>query len=116
MNFVINKLDLPDDIKYEINSYCYNKLGYTIEEERKIDKLRKTNIDNLRIKVELHLWKKMDLSIVWLKPTKNGKYGVYSNFDDECRAICTAYVDGIINYDDFTDLGGNSSDLYKFFY
>ena len=32
MELIIEKLDLPCDLKKEIYTYCYNELGYTIDE------------------------------------------------------------------------------------
>ena len=69
MNIIINKLDLPIDMKYEINKYCYDNLGYTIKEIGKIHSLKIKNYKNkLYLKIELLCWIHSGLSIQWLKP------------------------------------------------
>ena len=55
MNVIVNKLDLPCDIKGVINSYCSNKLGYTGEELKAIEKIkenRRNKFMKLRQKLE----------------------------------------------------------------
>ena len=41
MNIIINKLQLPCDMKYEIDSFCYDNCGYTSEEINSIEILKK---------------------------------------------------------------------------
>jgi len=38
MNAIIDSLNLPCDIKYEIKNYCYDNLGYTYDELNEIKK------------------------------------------------------------------------------
>ena len=56
MNVIINKLDLPCDIKGVINSYCSDKFGYTGEDLKAIEKIkenRRNKFMKLRQKLEL---------------------------------------------------------------
>ena len=76
MDLIIQKLDLPCDIKMEIYNYCYNELGYTIDELNIInnEKQKKKNIFlKLRLKVALSEWYKFAVSVSWLK--SRGVYG-----------------------------------------
>ena len=53
MNIIINKFQLPCDMKYEIDSFCYDNCGYTSEEIDSIKILKKKYRSNfLRIKID----------------------------------------------------------------
>ena len=76
MDLIIQKLDLPCDIKMEIYNYCYNEIGYTVDEmeQIEIEKQKKRNIFlKLRLKVALSEWYKFAVSVSWLK--SRGVYG-----------------------------------------
>lgn len=76
MNIIIDKLNLCEDMKREIISYCYNREGYNIEEINYITKkksLPRNIFMNNRIKIELAEWKKYGVSVSWLRGG-----GVYS--------------------------------------
>ena len=81
MNVIINKLDLPCDIKGVINSYCSNKFGYTGEDLKAIEKIkenRRNKFMKLRQKLELAEWYRMGVSVHWLHPGRYGG-GVYGD-------------------------------------
>ena len=76
MNIVISKLDLPCDIKYIVNNFCYNNQGFNIHQITCIEKEKKKNKTNflkLRHKLELMEWYRLGVSVTWLKP--DGVYG-----------------------------------------
>ena len=76
MDLIIQKLDLPCDLKMEIHNYCYNEIGYTVDEmeQIEIEKQKKRNIFlKLRLKVALSEWYKFAVSVSWLK--SRGVYG-----------------------------------------
>lgn len=76
MDLIIQKLDLPCDLKMEIHNYCYNEIGYTVDEMKQIEieKQKKRNIFlKLRLKVALSEWYKFAVSVSWLK--SRGVYG-----------------------------------------
>ena len=76
MNIIIEKLNLCEDMKKEIISYCYNKEGYNTEEMNFIKKMKsipRNIFMNNRIKVELAEWKKYGVAVCWLRGG-----GVYS--------------------------------------
>lgn len=80
MKVIVNKLDLPYDIKWVINSYLSNKLGYTDENLKEIEQIkgRKRNkFMKLRQKLELAVWYKFNVSVSWLTHggRGNGWYG-----------------------------------------
>lgn len=105
MNIIINKLQLPYDMKYEIDSFCYDNCGYTSEEIDFKEILKKRYKSNfLRIKIELLAWKNQNLSIIWLKPTKHGKSGYYISDEDERNNIDDALFNNIINKDEWAEL------------
>ena len=53
MNIIINKFQLPCDMKYEIDSFCYDNCGYTSEEIDFKEILKKRYRSNfLRIKID----------------------------------------------------------------
>lgn len=75
MNVIIDKLDLPYDIKYELYNYCYNEHGYTMNEINKIKHIKKNKREKfmrLRLKMELGEWYKYNVSVYWL--TGGGAY------------------------------------------
>lgn len=75
MNVIVNKLDLPHDIKEVIESYCCNKLGYTYENLKVIEKIKekkKNKFMKLRQQLELAQWYNLGVSVNWLRP---GQYG-----------------------------------------
>ena len=75
MNIIINKLDLPCDLKNEIYKYSYNSEGYTVDDLTAIKKeknKKRTQFMKLRIKLELVEWYRMGVAVCWLRP---GKYG-----------------------------------------
>ena len=105
MNVVLNKLDLPCDIKYVVKNFIYNDLGYTVEELRCIENIKKEQkIVKIRQKVELNEWKKLGVSIGWLRPfrNKNGKYigGAFLSQKDEFDAIVNAHQNLLISFHD----------------
>lgn len=76
MDIIINKFDLPCDIKNELYKYCYNKLGYTmsdIDKIKHIKKNRRQKFIKLRVKLELAVWYKYNVSVSWLR--RGGAYG-----------------------------------------
>ena len=88
MNIVVNKMDLPYDLKYVISSFVYDKLGYSYEQLQEIEKSKKSQeFVKLRQKFELHYWKDSGCSIQWLKPTKNTRCGAYLNKLHELNTI-----------------------------
>ena len=89
MNIIIDSLQLPNDMKFEINRYCYNNLGYTFIELQEIEKIKKERKwYNLRLKIELWEWKRLGTSISWLRPLNDGRYkGVYKDIKDEVQTI-----------------------------
>lgn len=79
MNVIVNKLDLPHDIKEVIESYCCNKLGYTYENLKVIEKIKekkRNKFMKLRQKLELVQWYNLGVSVCWLRPGEYG-WGVY---------------------------------------
>ena len=86
MSTIIKKLNLPCDIKYVINSFLYNDLGYTHEEVFAIEKYRQNgHFQMQRITLELWKWKDMNASVQFLRGSNNGiSYrGVFKNIIDE---------------------------------
>lgn len=84
MNIIINKLDLPCDLKNEIYKYSYNSEGYTVDDLNAIKKQKnkkRTQFMKLRIKLELVEWYRMDVNVCWLRPGLGGGSGVYGNQD-----------------------------------
>lgn len=74
MNIIVDKLNLPCDIKREICNYCYDKLGYTnadINRIKHIKRNRRNKFIKLRHKLELAQWYKFNVSVTWL--THNGR-------------------------------------------
>lgn len=88
MNIVINKFDLPCDLKYVITSFVYDNLGYSYEQLQEIEKSKKNQeLVKLRQKFELHYWKNSGCSIQWLRPTKSTVRGAYLNKLHELNTI-----------------------------
>lgn len=59
MNIIVDKLNLPCDMKREICKYCYDELGYTIEDLNAIKKeknKKRNKFMKLRQKLELSKW------------------------------------------------------------
>mgnify|MGYP001180596534 FL=1 len=76
MNIIINKFDLPCDIKNELYKYCYDRLGYTVSDITRIKDIKKNRRQKfikLRVKLELSEWYKHNVSVYWL--TGGGAYG-----------------------------------------
>ena len=76
MNIIINKLDLPCDLKNEIYKYSYNSEGYTVDDLNAIKKHKNKKITQfmkLRHKLELAEWYKYNVSVCWLR--RGGAYG-----------------------------------------
>lgn len=76
MNIIINKLDLPCDLKNEIHKYIYNSEGYTVDDLNAIKKQKnkkRNKFMKLRIKLELAEWYKYNVSVCWLRG--RGAYG-----------------------------------------
>ena len=76
MNIIINKLDLPRDLKNEIYKYSYNSEGYSVNDLVAIDKQKnkkRTQFMKLRIKLELVGWYKWGFNVSYLKG--GGYYG-----------------------------------------
>ena len=68
-------------MKRVINSYCSNKLGYTCENLKAIEKIkdkRRNKFIKLRQKLELAEWYTMGVSVYWLHPGRYGG-GVYGD-------------------------------------
>ena len=79
METIISKFNLPCDLKQIIYEYCYDKLGYTINELSFIEKEKqksKNKFLKFRHKIELSEWYKFNVSVCWLKP--DGVYGIKS--------------------------------------
>ena len=83
MNIIINKLDLPCDLKNEIYKYSYNNEGYSVNDLNVIKKQKnkkRTQFMKLRIKLELVEWYRMGVAVCWLRPSGlAGGSGVYGN-------------------------------------
>ena len=76
MNIIINKFDLPCDIKNELYKYCYDRLGYTVSDITRIKDIKKNRRQKfikLRVKLELAEWYKYNVSVSWLRI--GGAYG-----------------------------------------
>lgn len=75
MNVIVDKLDLPCDMKREIKGYCINEVGYSGEDLKSIEKIkgkRRNKFMKLRQKLELAQWYTMGVSVYWLHA---GRYG-----------------------------------------
>jgi len=61
-------IELPEDIVRYIISFAFDRRGYnTIEYEKR----KKYDIPRMkRIRLELMVWKKMKISVSWLKPSR----------------------------------------------
>ena len=78
MDLIIQKLDLPCDLKMEIHNYCYNEIGYTVDEMKQIEiekQKPRNKFSKLRLKIELSEWYKYNVAVCWLRPTGRGVYG-----------------------------------------
>lgn len=80
MNIIVNKLNLPCDIKKEVYKYCYDELGYTNADINRIKYIRgnrRNKFMKLRQKLELVQWYKFNVSVTWLTHNGigNGWYG-----------------------------------------
>lgn len=76
MNIIINKLDLPCDLKNEIHKYIYNSEGYTVDDLNAIKKQKnkkRNKFMKLRQKLELAEWYTYNVSVCWLRG--GGAYG-----------------------------------------
>ena len=76
MNIIINKLDLPRDLKNEIYKYSYNSEGYSVNDLASIEKQKnkkRTQFMKLRIKLELVGWYSWGFNVSYLKG--GGYYG-----------------------------------------
>ena len=103
MNIIINKLILPCDLKYVINSFLYDNLGYSYEELQEIKKSKKSQeIIKLRQKIELYYWKSTGCSVSWLKPTSTTSSGAYLNKGHEHSMIFD--LRNTISNDNFVEL------------
>ena len=74
MKLIVDKLNLPCDIKKEICKYYYDELGYTNADITKIKRVkgnRRNKFIKLRQKLELAEWYKFNVSVTWL--THNGR-------------------------------------------
>lgn len=74
MEIIVDKLNLPCDMKREVCKYYYNELGYTIADINKIKHIkrnRRNKFIKLRQKLELAQWYKFNVSVTWL--THNGR-------------------------------------------
>lgn len=77
MKLIVDKLDLPCDIKKEICKYYYDELGYTNADITKIKRVkgnRRNKFIKLRQKLELAEWYKFHVPVSWLRGG-NGWYG-----------------------------------------
>lgn len=103
MNIVINNLIWPCDLKYVINSFLYDNLGYSYEELQEIKKSKKSQeIIKLRQEIELYYWKSTGCSVSWLKPTSTTSSGAYLNKGHEQSMIFD--LRNTISNDNFVDL------------
>ena len=80
MNIIVDKLNLPCDMKREICKYYYDELGYTISDINKIKHVkenRRNMFMKLRQKLELAQWYKFNVPVTWLinDGRGNGWYG-----------------------------------------
>ena len=78
MDLIIQKLDLPCDLKMEIHNYCYNEIGYTVDEmeQIEIEKQKPRNkFSKRRLKLELSEWYMYNVAVCWLRPAGRGVYG-----------------------------------------
>ena len=117
MNIIISKLKLPNDMKYEINKYCYDDLGYTIDEIDRIDLLKVENYkDKLFLKIELLCWKHSGLSIQWLRPTKECKSGYFSSIIDIKEGLNYCYINNLISSDEWILLAKDLGDVMFYFH
>lgn len=117
MNIIISKLDFPCDIKFQLNNFCYDKLGYTSDELDYIYKIKIKNfIKKIYIKLELLCWKNSGLSITWLKPTISGKCGYFSSIFHIKNSLIDAYKNNWISENDFSLLSNDLGDIMFSFY
>ena len=69
MNTIIKRFDLPCDIKYVISTFCYNDDGYTSDQIKTIQTIKKDKEPFvLRFLAEFKNWISTGTSIQWLKP------------------------------------------------
>lgn len=69
MNTIIKRFDLPCDIKYVISTFCYNDDGYTSDQIKTIQTIKKDKEPFvLRFLAEFKYWISTGTSIQWLKP------------------------------------------------
>tara|TARA_E500000178_G_C17003127_1_gene746722 strand:+ start:101 stop:484 length:384 start_codon:yes stop_codon:yes gene_type:complete len=112
MDIIISKLKLPDDMKYEINKYCYDDLGYTNDEINKIDSYKINFCKNkLYLKIELLCWIHSGLSIQWLKSTNNSKSGYFSSIIDIKDGLNYCFINKLITSDEWFLLAKDLGDI-----
>ena len=78
MDLIIQKLDLPCDLKMEIHNYCYNEIGYTVDEMKQIENEKqkpRNKFSKRRLKLELSEWYMYNVAVCWLRPAGRGVYG-----------------------------------------
>ena len=78
MDLIIQKLDLPCDLKMEIHNYCYNEIGYTVDEMKQIEiekQKPRNKFSKRRLKLELSEWYMYNVAVCWLRPAGRGVYG-----------------------------------------
>ena len=78
MNLIIQKLDLPCDLKMEIHNYCYNEIGYTVDDMKQIEiekQKPRNKFSKRRLKLELSEWYMYNVAVCWLRPAGRGVYG-----------------------------------------
>jgi len=105
MAAVINRIDLPCDVKGVIKSFYYNDMGYTYEQNEYIKKEKKKNrTKNLRLKVELSYFKRTGTAVGWLKKTSTTGYGAYLSIAHELQEILNSRDASTISYQDSIDI------------
>ena len=111
MAAVINRIDLPCDVKGVIKSFYYNDMGYTYEQNEYIKKEKKKNrAKNLRLKVELSYFRRTGCSVGWLKKSSTTGYGAYLSIAHELQEILNSRDASTISYQDSIDI------LYHMYY
>ena len=68
MDLIIQKLDLPCDLKMEIHNYCYNEIGYTVDEMKQIEiekQKPRNKFSKRRLKLELSEWYMYNVNVLY---------------------------------------------------
>jgi len=112
MNIIINKLDIPCDIKFNINNFVYDRLGYTYEDIKKIQEYKKNNKFQMqRITTELWRWKEKDVSIQFLRGSVYSYVGMFKNIFEERDAMLEAIENNVFAEKDHDELKNNYKNM-----